>query len=53
LRNNGEALQYLKAAYDQRDEFLLPIGNDPAFNSLHDDPAYRDLLARINLPAGN
>ena len=53
LRNNGEALQYLKAAYDQRDEFLLPIGNDPAFNSLHDDPAYRDLLARMNLPAGN
>ena len=53
LRKKSEALQYLEAAYQQRDELLLPIGNHPAFNSLHDDPAYRDLLARMNLPAGN
>jgi tetratricopeptide (TPR) repeat protein len=53
LKNKSAALQYLKAAFDQRDELLLPIKNDPAFDSLHDDAAYRDLLERMNLPAGN
>jgi tetratricopeptide (TPR) repeat protein len=53
LGNKEEALRYLKAAYDQRDELLLSVGLLPALNSLHDEPAYRDLLARMNLPVAN
>ncbi len=53
LGNKEEALRYLKAAYDQRDELLLSVGLLPALNSLHDEPAYRDLVVRMNLPAAN
>lgn len=53
LGYKDEALMYLKAAYDQHDELLLSVKNYPALNSLHDEPAYRDLLARMNLPAEN
>ena len=50
LGNKDEALRYLKAAYDQHDELLPSVGLYSALNSLHDEPAYRDLLARMNLP---
>lgn len=53
LGNKDEALQYLQAAYDQHDELLLAVGNYPALNGLHDDPAYRDLVSRIGLPSEN
>ncbi len=50
LGNRKEALRYLQAAYEQRDEELLFVGIFPEFKSLCDEPAYRDLLARMNLP---
>jgi tetratricopeptide (TPR) repeat protein len=53
LGNESEALRYLKIAYDQRDEELLFIEIYPEFTSMHDKPAYRDLLARMNLPIQN
>jgi len=53
LGNKDEALQYLKIAYDRHDELLLSVENYSALNSLHEDPAYRDLLARIGLPSEN
>jgi tetratricopeptide (TPR) repeat protein len=53
LGNKEEALRYLKAAYDQHDELMLSVGSYTALNSLHDQPAYRDLLARVNLPVEN
>ena len=53
LGSNDEALQYLRAAYDQHDELLLSVGLFPALNSLHDEPGYRDLLSRMNLPVEN
>ena len=53
LGNKDQALHYLKAAYDQHDELLLSVKNYPALNSLRDQPAYRDLLARLNLPMEN
>jgi tetratricopeptide (TPR) repeat protein len=49
LGNNDEALRYLKAAYDERDGALMFVEIYSQFASLHDDPAYRDLLARMNL----
>jgi tetratricopeptide (TPR) repeat protein len=51
LGNRTEALRYLKAAYEQRDSSLLFVETYPEFDILHDDPAYRELLARMNLPS--
>jgi hypothetical protein len=48
-----EALRYLKAAYEQRDSSLLFVECSPNLESLHDEPAYRDLLTRMNLPIEN
>jgi len=53
LGNKNEALRYLKAGYDQRDGSVLFVEAYPEFNSLHDEPAYRELLARMNLPVQN
>jgi len=53
LGNTNEALQYLKAAYEQHEGSMLFIENYPEFDGLHDEPAYRDLLARMNLPVEN
>jgi hypothetical protein len=50
LGNKSEALRYLQAAYDQRDGAVLFVDTDPAFKSLDNEPVYRDLLARMNLP---
>ncbi len=50
LGNKPEALRYLQAAYEQRDSSLLFIETDPEFEILYNEPAYRDLLARMNLP---
>jgi tetratricopeptide (TPR) repeat protein len=53
LGNKNEALRYLKEAYDRHDEQLLSLESYPALNSLRNDPTYRDLLTRMNLPAEN
>jgi hypothetical protein len=53
LGNKSQALQYLKIAYDRRDELMLSVESYPAFSALHDEPAYRDLLTRMNLPVEN
>jgi tetratricopeptide (TPR) repeat protein len=51
LGDKSEALHYLSAAYDQRDGALLFIQTYPEFDGLHSDPAYGQLLVRMNLPA--
>ncbi len=53
LGNKNEALRYLKDAYEQRDGALLFVEAYPEFDALHDEPAYRDLLVRMNLPGEN
>jgi len=53
LGDKTEALRYLKTAYEQRDSTLLFVEVYPEFDSLHGEPAYRDLLARMNLPVQN
>ena len=53
LGNKDEALRYLKIAYDERDGLLLFVQILSQFDSLHNEPAYRDLLARMNLPVGS
>ena len=49
MGNKREALQYLKLAYAKRADGVLDIANDPAFNSLHNDPRFRDLVAKVGL----
>jgi len=52
LGNKSEAQRYLNAAYEQRDGALIFVEAYPEFDVLHDEPAYRDLLVRMNLPLG-
>ena len=51
LGNTQEALRYLQIAFDKHDEQVIQVNNDRAFNSLHNDPTYRDLIARLEIPA--
>ena len=48
--NKQEALRYLKTAYDRHADGLFQIETDHAFDSLHDEPAFRQLLADVGLP---
>ncbi len=52
LGNKAQALRYLQMALEKHDEAMVSVAGDAAFNSLHDDPAYRDLLVRVGLPGG-
>jgi hypothetical protein len=40
----------LQIAFDKHDESTVQVGNDTGFNSLHSDPAYQSLIARMGLP---
>lgn len=53
MGNNSEALQYLKTAYEQRDSALLFVEVYRELDTLHSEPEYHDLLARMNLPLQN
>ncbi|HEX4425778.1 MAG TPA: tetratricopeptide repeat protein [Terriglobales bacterium] len=50
LGKKAEALQFLRDAYNQRDMGFLYLHGDSAFNDLHDEPAYKDLMALDALP---
>lgn len=50
LGHKQESLRYLNTAFDQHDESVLTIQNFAEFSSLQNEPAYRDLIARLNLP---
>ena len=50
MGNKAEALRYLRTAYDRRDEGIPQIESDPAFDNLHNEPAFRKLLADAGLP---
>ncbi len=53
LGNRQEALQYLKIAFDRHDDSAVQIVGDWALTSLHNEPAYKDLVARLGFPAHN
>jgi tetratricopeptide (TPR) repeat protein len=48
---NQEALEYLQDAFRKHDSAVLSLAFDPPFRRLHNDPAFRDLVNRIGLPA--
>ena len=47
---NGKAFEWLERAYQQRDGGLTTIKTDPLLASLSDDPRYKALLRKMNLP---
>jgi Tfp pilus assembly protein PilF len=48
--NKAQAIKYLNEAYAQRDGSLLFVRTSVEFAGLHDEPGYRDLVARMNFP---
>jgi hypothetical protein len=53
LGNKREAIRYLTICVQSHDEVVLNLIDDQGFISLHGDPAFRQLLAKIGLPPVN
>jgi DNA-binding winged helix-turn-helix (wHTH) protein/tetratricopeptide (TPR) repeat protein len=50
LGNKAEALRYLKLAYDQHVENVTGMACNHAFDTLHNEAAFRKMLADVGLP---
>lgn len=50
LGEADRAFECFERAYEERDPWLLWNKVNPVFDSLHSDPRFQDLLARIGLP---
>ncbi|MGI8811596.1 MAG: tetratricopeptide repeat protein, partial [Pyrinomonadaceae bacterium] len=50
LGNKDKAFAELEKAYKERDWFFTMLKVDPLMDSLRDDPRFKDLLKRLNLP---
>ncbi len=50
LGQQQDALHYLQAAYQEHDPTLLALRVNQALAPLHNDPAYRKLLAEVGFP---
>jgi serine/threonine protein kinase/tetratricopeptide (TPR) repeat protein len=50
LREKKQGLAWLETAYVDRDVYLAQLKVEPAFDSVRSDPAFRDLMRRLNLP---
>ena len=50
LGNKPKALEYLQTAYQRHEAQLVSIRNNPAFEGLHSDPAFRNLVVQVGLP---
>lgn len=53
LGNKREAIKYLTICVQSHDEVVLNLIDDQVFISLHGDPAFKQLLAKIGLPPVN
>ena len=53
LGNKQEAFRYLQIAYDRHDDSTVQVESDPDFNNLHNEPAYKYLVARLGIPPQN
>jgi tetratricopeptide (TPR) repeat protein len=50
IGDKQEALQYLQLAYDKHDPTFVSLWSNASFATLHDDPAYRKLVAASGIP---
>jgi eukaryotic-like serine/threonine-protein kinase len=48
--NRDKAFEYLEKAYTEEDSELMACIRFPAFDSLHSDPRWAELLRRVGLP---
>ena len=48
-----KAFEWLQTSFDQRDGGTLSLLVDPLLRGLRDDPRYKNLLAKLNLPASS
>ncbi|PYK11907.1 MAG: hypothetical protein DME65_05750, partial [Verrucomicrobia bacterium] len=46
-----KVFEWLQIAFDNHDGGMLSLAVDPLLRGLHDDPRYKNLLARVGLPA--
>lgn len=53
MGNKQEALRYLKIAYAQHAEDIPGMATNHAFDNLHNEPAFQQLLAQAGLPPLN
>jgi len=47
---SGQAFKWLDRAYERKDPLLYRIKFAPEFDKLHDDPRFKALLKKMNLP---
>jgi len=50
LGDRDRAFEWLERAYRERSFFLAHVKVEPAFDSLHSDPRFQDLVRRMNFP---
>jgi hypothetical protein len=50
LGQDNDALKYLEIAYQRRDLSLTAVTTNHAFQHLHEDPQFRELVAKIGFP---
>jgi len=46
-----KAFEWLRISFDNHDTGTLSLLIDPLLRGLRDDPRYKDLLAKLGLPA--
>jgi len=44
------SLERLETGYQERGEWMTLLKVDPRFDNVRDDPRFRDLMRRMNLP---
>ena len=50
LGAKSSTFEWLEKAYDDHSTWLFLIKVDPRFDTIRDDPRYRDLLQRMRIP---
>ena len=50
LNETDQAFAWLEKAYEERTHWLMYLHLEPAFDGLHADPRFTDLMERIGLP---
>jgi hypothetical protein len=48
--NNDRALDWLERGFEAHDPNMPGLVCQPAFDRLRDDPRFKDILRRMNLP---